>query len=154
MGFWRRPDVPDAPEAPAPPVPAMPSGPDVALELAGLRIQLAARDATIADLRAALEAARTTTKTTEMRRLERQAEQDRRNCVLMADYIAELEGRRFDAGRSEQGRVLFAGLRAMSPLVGPAPIRDKALNDPGCICAAPGCWTTPCKTRQTSERSG
>jgi hypothetical protein len=63
-----------------------------------------------------------------VRRLERQVEQDRRNCVLMADYLAELEGRRFHAGRSEQGRVLFAGLRAMSPLVEPAPIQDKALT--------------------------
>jgi hypothetical protein len=106
----------------------MPTGPDVALELAGLRIQLAARDATITDLRAALEAARATTKTTEMRRLERQAEQDRRNCVLMAERLAELEGRPHHEGRAEQGRVLFAGLRAMSPLVLPAPIQDKALT--------------------------
>jgi hypothetical protein len=127
MGFWRRPDAPDVPEAPEPPAPVMPTGPDMVRELALLKARLATVNASNADLRDALEAARATTATDEVKRLERQAAEDRRNCLLMADYIAELEGRRYDAGRSEQGRVLFAGLRAMSPLVLPAPIQDKAL---------------------------
>jgi hypothetical protein len=154
MGFWRRPDAPDAPEAPVPPVPAMPTGPDMARELALLKARLATVNASNADLRDALEAARATTATDEVKRLERQAAEDRRALALLAERLAELEGRQFDPGRAEQGKVLFAGIQAMKPTVEPAPIQDEALNDPGCICAAPGCWTTPCKTRQTSERSG